>query len=476
MTINNKKKYLLLGIISIVGIVLLILLLCPKIHFDKDKKILEKDIEYKAIDLVLRSNGEVIIEDEYLDTSKVGKNEYHFKVKKGIFERNITYKYEVVDTTPPVIEIKRKTLYVNPNKEYGLEEIEKNVVINEGRIEYDIHNGHDEGEYTVIIRAIDDYNNISFASYGYFTIDNEAPVVLRSGNGRKILKGSDFDINNIIGYGDNLDREPTLIIEGEVDTNRIGYYPLHATLTDASNNQTQWDFTVEVVNSIRDDEDEDYYLFEDFILDYADSDHRFGIDVSEWQGDIDFDVVRDAGCEFVIMRVGWSFKGELHIDKKFTQNLERAKMAALPIGIYLFSYDNNEEDLKAALSQMFELIEGEELELPIIFDWENFLNYQEYQMSFEELNYLYDVFEKEVTAKGYESMLYGSKYYLENIWGEKEDRPVWLAHYANYTTYAYPYDYWQVSDQGKIDGIDGPVDFNIKMIKKNYSSCLTCQG
>ncbi len=58
-------------------------------------------------------------------------------------------------------------------------------------------------------------------------------------------------------------------------------------------------------------------------------------------------------------------------------------------------------------------------------------------------------------------MLYGSKYYLDNIWSKKDTRDVWLAQYADWPSYQHPYRIWQVEDHGVIDGIDGHVDINI---------------
>ena len=97
------------------------------------------------------------------------------------------------------------------------------------------------------------------------------------------------------------------------------------------------------------------------------------------------------------------------LDEKFHEYLEGAQKAGLPIGIYLFVYDNTEDELRSSLDQMFAELGDTRLDLPIAFDWENFMNYQDYEISFQKLNHLYDIFETEVERRGYESMLYGSK-------------------------------------------------------------------
>ena len=113
-----------------------------------------------------------------------------------------------------------------------------------------------------------------------------------------------------------------------------------------------------------------------------------------------------------------------------------------------------------------DLCDGYNVQLPIVFDWENFFNYHEYEISFQDLNHLYDVFEKEVNERGYESMLYGSAYYLNRIWTHKDSRPVWLAQYSSWPTYKHPYILWQLADNGKLDGVSENVDLDVLFIQE----------
>ena len=71
-----------------------------------------------------------------------------------------------------------------------------------------------------------------------------------------------------------------------------------------------------------------------------------------------------------------------------------------------------------------------------------------------------DEFIKEVNKKGYKGLLYGSKNYLEKIW-LSNSHDTWLAHYASSTNYQGKYSYWQITDTGKVDGINGTVDIDI---------------
>ena len=440
----------------------------PFIIFTEESRILERDVKYPAEEFIRRANGQVTPEAEYIYTEKVGKYEFRYSVRKLIFEKEVVFSYEVVDTTPPVIDIKQTKVLKDPKEEYTDEQIRNNISINEGTYTYKTdYDPYISGPYTVNIVAEDEYGNVSEASYEVDVRDIEPPIVFATGDGAWIYTGSEFNILDIIGYGDNVDPNPELSVEGEVNTSKPGFYTLHARLTDFSKNTTDWDLTVEVADSFPQYEPSDhYYPFEEFIEDYAGFNVMYGIDVSSWQGDIDFEAVKKAGCEFVIIRVGFSYQGKFTLDNTFRQNLERARNAGLKIGVYHFSYDNNEADLLDAINNVFAELQGTKLDLPIVFDWEDFTCFNEYEMSFRDLNRLYDFFQDEVHKRGYECMLYGSQYYLDRVWAHTDTRPIWLAQYNDRPTYEGQFEIWQLSDSGRIDGIEGGVDLNLLYLKQ----------
>jgi GH25 family lysozyme M1 (1,4-beta-N-acetylmuramidase) len=458
---KNRKTTLILIILAIF-LAAGIFFIMPSIRFTKER-VLEKDVIYRAEDFILSSNGSVTPERNTLYTNEIGIQSFHFSVKKGIFSRDVVFSYEVVDTTPPVITIGNGTVQKEIGEAYDLEDMKRNIAVNEGS--FTLETDYDPafpGIYRVDIEAVDDYGNKSSAFYEVIVIDREEPVVFRSGNGARILKGSDFDIMDIISYGDNADPEPMLEVAGRVNTSREGSYPLHVKVTDASGNRTEWTLSIQVVDDIPWEEPDDYsYPFEQFKEEYAKEGRKLGIDVSEWQDEIDFEAIKEAGCEFVIMRIGFSHEGKLTMDKQFERNIKGCKEAGLPVGIYLFSYDNTEEYLLQTMEQMFAALGDTQLELPIVFDWENFDHFQSYHMSFKDLEHLYNVFEREVTARGYQSMLYGSKYYLNLVWPHADRHPIWLAQYSDWPSYEKDYQIWQVLDWGQIDGIDWYADFDI---------------
>ena len=296
----------------------------------------------------------------------------------------------------------------------------------------------------------------------YTVIDTVAPLMLWSGDGVVVERGTEFDIKNVTGYGDNADPAPAIKYDGKIDMNENGEYPLHVTVTDASGNSTDWDMTVEVADTLPVYEDDSPRTpFADFVEGYSGDSRTFGIDVSAWQDEIDFDAVRKAGCEFVIIRIGYSENGKVTVDKRFDENYKKAKAAGLKIGVYLFTYDKTEEEIRSSAAWVIDKLGGDKLDLPVAFDWEDFGQFQTYNMSFADLNRLYDAFSEELSKNGYDCMLYGSMNYLEKVWDDTDIRPVWLAHYTDKTDYKGPYILWQASATGNIDGIDGDVDMDI---------------
>ena len=304
-------------------------------------------------------------------------------------------------------------------------------------------------------------------SMSYTVRDSVPPLKMLSGDGAVIELGSKFDINSIISYGDNADPDPLLTVDGNVDTSKPGDYPLHAKVTDASGNNTEWDLKVSVVNELPSYTSESKPTkFSDFVSSYKGKGRSFGIDISAWQDEVDFKALKKAGCEFVIIRIGYTYEEKINIDKQFIRNLDGARAAGLKTGIYYYSTDNTEEEVRNAANWIKETLDGYSPDLPIAFDWEDFTCYQAYNMSLHQLNGLYDAFADELAKSGYGCMLYGSKIVLENAWEKTDTRPVWLAHYTEKTDYKGPYILWQASCTGRIPGIDGDVDMDI-LFQKN---------
>ena len=296
----------------------------------------------------------------------------------------------------------------------------------------------------------------------YTVADSIPPLKIWSWDDAVLERGSEFNINDLIAYGDNADPTPLLTVDGDVNMEKNGNYPLHVKVTDSSGNTTEWDLEVKVTDELPSYEDTaERTKFADFVSAHKGDNRSFGIDVSAWQDEIDFRAVKEAGCEFAIIRIGYTGDGEIKIDKTFTRNFQGAKAAGLKTGVYLYTTDTTEEQVRQAADWIIETLGGENLDFPVAFDWEDFDDFQDYGISLHEVNKLYDAFADELSQAGYGCMLYGSKNYLEKVWEKTDIRPVWLAHYTEKTDYEGPHMLWQASCTGKISGIDGDVDMDI---------------
>ena len=292
--------------------------------------------------------------------------------------------------------------------------------------------------------------------------DTEAPIFLWCPSSVTIEQGKGFTLWDYIGYADDVDRDLDLETEGSVDSYTVGSYPLHLTITDDTGKSAEADMTVEVVEEIPASDDSDYReSFSDFAANYGGEDVSLGIDVSRWQEDIDYEAVKAAGCEFVIIRLGGYDDGELYTDSYYHNNIQNAKAAGLKVGIYWHAEESSVEEVQNSVDYIMQVLDGETLDFPIAYDWEDFIGFQYYGMNLYDVNACFEAFCDAVEAEGYKVCNYGSKSHLINAWTNDEAHPIWLAHYTDETDYAGDYYMWQHSCWGDVPGIDGYVDLDI---------------
>ena len=321
-------------------------------------------------------------------------------------------------------------------------------------------------------REVEFYYTYLDKKYVYKTyvnvVDTVKPKIFGSSS-KMVEVGYDGNLCNSVTYGDNYDGQPECRIIGEVDYNKVGTYDIEIVVTDVSGNSTNYNITLRVVEQIKSNNggggSSSKLSFSDALNKYKSENTELGIDVSEWQGDIDYEKVRDAGATFVMIRIGvkLSNREEPALDKKFIQNIKNAKEAGLKVGVYLYSKALSSEEAIKEAKWIIDVLDGETLDLPIVFDWEIWGNWNSYHMSFHELNKMAYSFIDTVEEAGYVGMLYGSKFYLENFWEDELFEHIWLAHYASSTNYE-GYMMWQFSNVGRIDGIYGDVDLNVMVV------------
>lgn len=193
-----------------------------------------------------------------------------------------------------------------------------------------------------------------------------------------------------------------------------------------------------------------------------------GIDVSKWEGDINWTQVKNAGVDYAIIRVGYrgTGNGALYEDPMFDTYMEGAISAGIPVGVYIYSQALTVEEATAEANFVLERIRDYSISLPIVMDYEFYGNdgrlYQAH-LSKAQMTKNALAFCETVTSAGYEPMLYANKSFLtDNINADEvaEVASIWLAHYTTNTTYSGEYDQWQYSDTGRVSGISTDVDCN----------------
>ena len=300
-------------------------------------------------------------------------------------------------------------------------------------------------------------------SFHVDVIDNTAPSVWLSST-YTIEKGTKNFKDKIV-CADDYDDNPRCEIIGDYDVNNVGNYNLTYEARDFSNNTTRKDFVLKVVNKISNikSEGSSSIPFKSLYNEYKKNNTKIGIDVSRWQGEIDYQKVKEEGVEFVFIKLGGQLGigKEYYLDPKFKDNILGFKEIGIPVGVYFYSYMNSELQAKKDALWVISQIKNYKIDLPIALDWENWANYNSFHMSFNTLTKSANMFMKTIKEHGYDTMLYSSKNYLVNYW-LKKDYPVWLAHYTQKTDYKEDFVCWQRTNLAKISGIsENTVDFDI---------------
>lgn len=192
-----------------------------------------------------------------------------------------------------------------------------------------------------------------------------------------------------------------------------------------------------------------------------------GVDVSAFQKDIDWRLVKGSGIQFAMLRLGyrgWGAKGTLVEDEYIQKNLAGATAAGLSIGAYFFSQATTLDEVNEEIEFMLDILGDYRLDYPIVLDWEiadpnGRVNGVDRRSLTNMLRYFCD----EMSARGFEPMVYfnwtqASKMIHLN---ELEDYPFWLALYQDRMTFPYRVEMWQYTSEGKVPGIEGDVDINV---------------
>lgn len=192
-----------------------------------------------------------------------------------------------------------------------------------------------------------------------------------------------------------------------------------------------------------------------------------GIDVSEWQGEIDWSKVK---TDFVIIRAGYGKKAS-QVDKYFEQNYNGCKANNIPCGVYWYSYAESPEDAKQEALACLEVIREKQFEYPIYYDIEeqNVLSMGKSAVS-DIIRTFLDIIEKDGCFVGLYMSANALESYVESEIREKYT--VWVANYdVPKPNYSGKYGMWQKSAKGSMDGINGDVDINESF--ENYPDIIS---
>lgn len=191
-----------------------------------------------------------------------------------------------------------------------------------------------------------------------------------------------------------------------------------------------------------------------------------GIDVSVYQQDIDWQAVKEAGVEFVMIRLGYrgNQEGTLEKDERAQENYQGAKAAGLKVGAYFFSQAVSVEEAVEEAAFALEIAAGWELEMPLVYDWEYMgENARTANVDARTLTDCTLAFCQQVERQGYQAMIYfnvSQSEYLLHL-EELTAYPFWLAMYKDQMDFPYRVDMWQYTEKGTVPGISTPVDLNL---------------
>ena len=193
-----------------------------------------------------------------------------------------------------------------------------------------------------------------------------------------------------------------------------------------------------------------------------------GVDVSAYQGDIDWERVKNSGIEFAIIRLGYRGyeSGKLVEDEKAVKNLDGALAAGLKVGAYFFSQALTIQEVDQEMEFMLDILGDREMEMPVVLDWEiPAATARTKNMDARTLTDIQLHFCANMEKKGYQPMVYFNWHQSENLYylSELEAYPFWLALYQDRMTYPWKVEMWQYSASGRVPGIYGDVDLNVYM-------------
>ena len=232
--------------------------------------------------------------------------------------------------------------------------------------------------------------------YSYEVVDKIAPLLSVSKNLYIGVGNKEEEILKNAFWGDNCDREVEVTINGEYDLDTIGNYPVEIIAKDDSNNKASTNSIIHVYqpknnnnNKKNNNNNKNGIDIKYFINNYKTENTTIGLDISEFQVITDFNAIKQAGVDFVILRIGFGPKSDYSFvtDNRFEEYYKGAKEAGLKIGAYIFSYATTVDEVEYEVNYVLDMLKDKEIDLWVSYDWENWKDFKYAKMSFTDLKW-----------------------------------------------------------------------------------------
>lgn len=194
-----------------------------------------------------------------------------------------------------------------------------------------------------------------------------------------------------------------------------------------------------------------------------------GIDVSSYQGNINWNKVKSAGVDYAIIRLGYRGygTGAVLLDSKYHTNMKNAAAAGIPTGVYFYSQAINEQEAIEEAEMVIKNLRGYDISYPVVFDMEEVNddpeNVRTSQLTPQQRTDITIAFCERIKEAGYTPMIYGNiSWMIMNLEFERlESYDKWFAQYFKQPFFPYEFSMWQYTASGSIDGINGNTDLNM---------------
>ncbi|MDE6054402.1 MAG: glycoside hydrolase family 25 protein [Lachnospiraceae bacterium] len=218
-----------------------------------------------------------------------------------------------------------------------------------------------------------------------------------------------------------------------------------------------------------DEDDSQHTALLDMEKDERENAVKLGIDVSKWNGEIDWEIVKAEGVDFAIIRCGYrgSSSGWLIEDPYFYKNLTGAKKAGVKVGLYFFTQAINPVEAVEEASMVVSLLGETEIDYPVYIDIEGAGgNGRADDLDAAARTAIANAFCRTIRNAGLDAGVYSSRYWYYNnlLVDEMDSLKIWLAEYRDTPLYTGRYDMWQYTSSGSVAGIKGRVDLNVSYL------------